>query len=95
MSWAEARPGGVLLTIRVVPRAARDEIQGFHGDALKVRLHAPPVDNKANEALVRFLAERLDLSRNQVRLIAGATGRTKQVVVVGLEEKEVRRRLGG
>ena len=94
MSWAHARPDGVHLTIRVVPRAARDAIQGVHDDMLKIRLRAPPVDNKANEALVCFLAEKLDLPRGRVRLVAGAAGRTKQVVVSGLDPGDLARRLG-
>ncbi|MBU1693304.1 MAG: DUF167 domain-containing protein [Verrucomicrobia bacterium] len=80
--------------MRVVPRAARDAIQGVHDGMLKVRLQAPPVNNKANEALVCFLAEKLDLPRARVRLTAGAAGRTKQVFVSGLDGREIARRLG-
>jgi uncharacterized protein (TIGR00251 family) len=70
--------------VRVQPRASRNELAGRHGDALKVRLAAPPVDGAANEALVRFLAERLDVPRSAVRLQAGATARTKVLAVTGI-----------
>ena len=64
------------------------------GDALRVRLTAPPVDGAANEALVRLLADRLDVSRGSVALVSGHTGRNKVVEVSGLPPEEVARRLG-
>ena len=76
------------------PRAARTELAGPHGGALRVRLTAPPVDGAANEALVRFLAERLDVPRSAVRLEAGATGRSKLVTVEGIDVETAARRLG-
>ena len=79
--------------MRVQPRASRTELAGRHGDALKVRLAAPPVDGAANEALARFLAERLDVSRSAVRLAAGATGRTKVLDVTGIGVAAAMRRL--
>jgi uncharacterized protein (TIGR00251 family) len=78
----------------VQPRASRDEITGIAGDAIRVRLTAPPVDGAANEALLRFLADRLDVARSALTLVAGLTARTKVVVVDGLSAEEVRRRLG-
>ncbi|HOW97630.1 MAG TPA: DUF167 domain-containing protein [Kiritimatiellia bacterium] len=95
MTWAQAAPGGARLVLRIVPRADRNAVQGLHGDALKIRLQAPPVDNKANEALVEFLAGRLSLPRHSIRLVAGASGRNKQVLVTGLEPGEIVRRLTG
>jgi uncharacterized protein (TIGR00251 family) len=79
--------------VRVQPRASRTELAGRHGDALKIRLAAPPVDGAANEALVRFLADRLDVSRSAVRLEAGATGRTKVLAVAGIGVAAAMRRL--
>ena len=76
------------------PRASRDEITGIVGDAIRVRLTAPPVDGAANEALLRFLAARLDLSRSALTLISGHTGRNKTVAVTGVSGEEVGRRLG-
>ena len=94
MSWATASAGGTRVAIHVQPRAARSETAGLHGDALKVRLAAPPVDGAANEALVRFLAETLGVSRGAVTLVAGAASRRKVVQVAGLAPLEVARRLG-
>ena len=85
---------GTRLRLRVQPRASRDEVAGVAGDALRVRLTAPPVDGAANEALVRLLADRLDVSRGSVALVSGHTGRNKVVEVSGLPPEEVARRLG-
>ena len=84
--------GGVLLRLRIQPRASRSEIVGIQGDALKVRLSAPPVDGAANEALVRFLAELLEVPRSRVTIRSGLASRTKTVhiaapVPVLLEQK--------
>lgn len=80
--------------MRVQPRASRTELAGLHGDALKIRIAAPPVDGAANEALVRFLAERLEVPRSAVSLEAGAAGRSKVVAVAGLAIEAAARRLG-
>ena len=61
------------------PGAKRTEIAGSHGDALKIRLAAPPVDGRANEALLAFLAEAFGVPARQVTLLSGATGRRKRV----------------
>jgi uncharacterized protein (TIGR00251 family) len=73
----------------VQPRAAASEVSGVHGDALKVRLSAPPVDGAANEALVDLLAERLGVPRRAVRIVSGATARTKTVEVDGVDAARV------
>ena len=75
------RDGGFLLQVHVQPRASRSEIAGLHGDAIKVRLRAPPVDGAANEELIRFLAELLDVRRDAVSLVSGATSRSKRLFV--------------
>jgi uncharacterized protein (TIGR00251 family) len=85
---------GTRLTLRVQPRAARDEVAGRHGEAIRVRLAAPPVDGAANEALIRFLADRLALPRAALRLVRGQVGRDKIVDVAGLPPEQVARRLG-
>lgn len=72
------------LVVHVQPRARRSEVAGRHGDAVKIRLAAPPVDGAANEELVRFLAEQLGVPRSAVRIAHGLTGRRKTVVVEGL-----------
>ena len=76
------------------PGARRTEVQGIADGRLKLRLAAPPVDGKANEALQRWLAERLGLRLREVELVSGQTGRRKRVrVECGLPEREVRNRL--
>lgn len=84
---------GIRLTVQVQPRASRNELAGRHGDALKVRLQAPPVDGAANEALVRFLAERLGVPRAAVRIAAGPASRRKAVLIDGINPEEAGRRL--
>lgn len=76
---------GVLLSVRVVPRASRSGIQGLHGDALKIRLTAPPVEGKANEALIKFLSKELSIPRAQIDIKSGETGRNKTVRFVDIE----------
>jgi uncharacterized protein (TIGR00251 family) len=81
------------LVVRLTPRASRDEIAGWQGDELRVRLRAPPVDGRANEALLRLLASRLDVSPSSIEVVSGATARVKRLRVEGLTDAEVRRRL--
>ena len=83
------------LSIRLTPRAARDEVASFEGETLRVRVAAPPVDGRANEALTRLLAAKLGVSRGAVRVVAGQASRQKVVAIDGLTGDEVRRRLEG
>lgn len=93
MEWIRETAKGVLLPVRAVPRASKNEIQGIHGDALKVRLQAPPVEGKANEALVRFLSDTLDISRAQISIASGETGRNKAVLITGIPKIELLKKL--
>ena len=93
-SWIIAANGGCLLTVKATPRASRTEIAGADAAWLRIRLQAPPVDGRANEALTEFLAEKLDLPRRAVAVVAGETGRLKKVQIAGLGVDAVRRRLG-
>ena len=63
----------------IQPGAKKNEIVGMHGDAIKVKLKAPPVDGKANEELVKFLAKELGIARSSVTIVAGATSRSKLI----------------
>ena len=81
--------GRVRLGVHVQPRAARSEIAGLHGDALKVRLTSPPVDGAANEALVKFLADVFAVARRDVRILAGESSRSKIVEIEGITERAV------
>jgi len=82
------------LELKVIPNAPRDEVAGWLGAALKVKLHAPALEGRANEALVDFLAGQLALPRRAVVLVRGSTGRHKVVRVDGLTLDEVKLRLG-
>lgn len=93
VSWATESQGSLRIRVRVQPRASRSDVVGEHGDALKIRLAAPPVDGAANEELIRFLADRLDLPRSRVTLVSGATSRSKTLAVEGLSVAEATRRL--
>lgn len=77
--------------MHVQPRASRTEIAGVHGDAIKVRLTAPPVDGAANAALVLFLADVLGVTRGAVRVVAGEQSRSKLVEVVGVGPEHIYR----
>lgn len=78
-----AADGRITLTLHIQPGAKKTEFAGLHGDALKIRLAAPPVDGKANEALVKFIAETLGLPKSAVLLKSGQTSRRKVVEVSG------------
>lgn len=78
-----AGDGRITLTLHIQPGAKKTEFAGLHGDALKIRLAAPPVDGKANEALVRFIAETLGLARSAVNLKSGQSSRRKVLEVIG------------
>ena len=87
----QATATGVRISIRVQPRAASSEIVGVHGDALKVRLTAPPVDGAANEALVSFLSGTFGIPPRDVTIVAGSSSRSKIVELTGVTEDRVRR----
>jgi uncharacterized protein (TIGR00251 family) len=84
----------ITLKIHLHPRASRDEIVGLHGDALKVRITAPPLEGKANKALKRFIAKKLNLPSSQVEIIAGQHSREKLLQITGISRVEVEKALG-
>jgi hypothetical protein len=83
----------VTLSIRIQPRASKNEILRMEGGMLKVRLTAPPVDGAANEALVRFLADTLSIAKSQVEIVSGHTSRQKIIRIDGLNSEDVDRLL--
>ena len=89
MNWLADTSAGAVLNLRIVPRAAKNAIAGEHGDALKIRLCAPPVDGAANSALVEFLAETFSLPRARVQLLSGQTSRKKRVLLAGFPASRV------
>jgi uncharacterized protein (TIGR00251 family) len=84
-----------VIDVKVVPRAAGDEIVGWLDGALKVRIQAPPEDGRANRALEELLAEALGLKKNAVTVAAGRSSARKRVEVLGLDRDEIVRRLDG
>ena len=85
----QEREGAVTFLLRVQPRASKDEIAGEMGGALKVRLQAPPVDDRANEALVEFLAQLLKTPRTAVRILSGERSRTKRIEIRGVTRQQI------
>lgn len=86
----EETNGRVRLSVHVQPRAARSEIVGLHGDALKIRLTSPPIGGAANDALVKFLAETFAVGRRAVRILAGEHSRSKIVEIEGITARALR-----
>jgi len=87
-------PEGASLRVRAVPGARATEVAGLHAGALRVRVAAPPVEGKANAALLAFLADTLGLRPRDLRLAAGASARDKLVVIRGRTPEQVRAALG-
>jgi len=86
--------GETMLRVRVTPRSRRDELIGFREDGLlRIRVTAPPVDHKANDAVVRFLARLLGVPRSRIRIVAGHTHRNKLVAISDMDLDEVKRRI--
>ena len=86
---SESASGGVVFSVRVQPRASKDEIAGAVGGALKVRLRAPAIENRANESLIAFLAGLLKTPRSAVRILAGERSRVKCVEAVGVTRDQI------
>jgi uncharacterized protein (TIGR00251 family) len=84
----------VRISVYVQPRASKTEVVGLHGDAWKIRVAAPPVDNAANVALTDFMASKLGVPRKSVRVASGGTGRRKIVEIDGVELAAVTAALG-
>ena len=81
--------GTLTLNVRVQPRTSKDEIAGFFGGALKIRLCAPPLENRANEALIDFLADLLKTPKSAVRIQSGERGRNKRVEIRGVTRQHI------
>jgi len=82
------------LSVRVAPRSSREGVAGCEGGVVRIRLNAPPVEGRANEALLKFLAKALGVSRSQVSLVSGEKGRNKTVRIAGVTRTEALDALG-
>ena len=87
--WLRSDGDGVILNLHIQPGAKKTEIVGLYGDALKIRLAAPPVDGKANAALVAFIAAKVGAGRTAVEVVSGQTSRAKRVRVAGIAPTDV------
>ena len=83
-------PDGVILNVRAQPRSSRSGLDGFIGDAVKVRIRCAPVDGKANKELIETLAEAFDLPKSAVVFKSGETSKTKRILLRGLTAAAVR-----
>lgn len=80
---------GVLVKVKVVPRASKTELCGMYSDTIRIRLSSPPVDGKANKELLGYFAKRLSVSKQQVSLHAGASSRIKRVKITGISKNRL------
>lgn len=90
MSWLRVDGADLILTLHIQPGAKRTELAGTHGEALKIRLAAPPVDGKANAALIAYVAETLGVPKSRVELVAGQTSRAKRLRIAGVDAATAR-----
>ena len=93
MSWLLVDDKGVTLRLHIQPGAKKTEVVGLHGEALKIRLAAPPVDGKANACLIAFLADQLGVAKAAVNLLSGDSSRAKRVRVSGVDVSLVKQLL--
>jgi uncharacterized protein (TIGR00251 family) len=85
----QSKDGAVTFAVRVQPRASKNEIAGVMGSALKVRLQAPALEDRANEALCEYLAELLKTPKSAVRILSGHRGRSKRIEILGVTGQQV------
>jgi uncharacterized protein len=90
--WLVATSDGVVLSLHCQPGAKASRVVGLHDERLKLQLQAPPLENRANEALVAWLADQLSLPRKQIEILSGHTSRQKRVLARGATLEQVERR---
>ena len=83
----QKKDDGIIFKIKVQPGAAKNEIAGVQGDALRIKISAPPVKGKANKALIDFLAKQLGVKKSEVEIVSGQRRKIKKIRVVGKEAK--------
>ena len=82
------------ITVRLAPRSSRNQILGRDGDIFRIKVTAPPVDGKANKALIELLAGRLGIAKGRIRVVSGQTSRVKLIRIEGLSFEEIEERIG-
>ena len=93
MSWISENGNGTIIQVRVVPRSSVERVDGLLGDALKVRLQAPPVEGKANKALIKFLSKQIGVSVSRMEILGGEAHRNKRVLISGVGQSVVETKL--
>jgi uncharacterized protein (TIGR00251 family) len=88
-AWLRAAGADVILSLHIQPGAKKTEVVGRHGEALKIRLAAPPVDGKANAALIEFIAAKVGVGRTAVELVSGQSSRSKRLHIAGISAAAV------
>lgn len=81
MNWIQKTKDGIIIKIHVVPNSSKTQIVGDHGDRLKIKIKAPPVDGKANEEVIDFLCEKLGIKKNQAELLTGQASKSKNILL--------------
>jgi hypothetical protein len=84
LPYLQETAAGVLLQLRVQPRSSRNQLVGFQGEALKIKLTSPPVDGAANKACCAYLAKLFDLTQSEVELVTGGKSRDKRILLRGI-----------
>lgn len=85
----------IILKLHVTPRGSKNEITGWRGDVLCLKITAPPVDGAANAAVIKFVADVLKVKKSQIELISGEKSREKSLKIVGIEQNDIKKHLGG
>ena len=93
MSWLVETPDGVVLTLRVIPRAAKEGFTEVLDDAVKVKVSAPAMEGRANKAVLALVADALGVRKRNVALVSGGKARTKRILIEGVAANEIRHRV--
>lgn len=94
MNWIHQTPEGVTIQVSVQPRSSKNQIVGLKGEALKIKLTAPPVEGAANKMLIELIAKELGVSKSNIEIRHGQSGKTKVIFIHSLTEELAKQRLG-
>ena len=89
MSFFKQKDSLIILSVYVVPKSSRTEVSGLYGDYLKIKLKSPPVDNAANEELISFLSDKLKVSKRNIEIVSGHTGKRKNILIKNINIKQI------